>query len=398
KGNPYFSSYHNGASLPTNSYQGLADFLDFNQDASYDPTDGDIPMAYIRGCEDSLPLTPDEILWFVFNDVKPHTQSGMDAAHIEIQCTVFAYNCKESPLSNSIFVRYRTINRAFEDINQFYFGNFTDFEIGNGSDDFFGSDSERSMIFAYNGDNEDEGGFGANPPTMSVDMYRGPRSDLNNAEIPLSHVMPVAGIGPANPFEYYNLLQGLYENGSVSPNNGFLYDGNPNDPADWSELSAVNTPGDRKVVASYGPFKLQPGAGNEMILGYSFFQAPKGSVQENLDGMYLQADAAQAIFDNCFTAMGQCTQAVSATVERSSIPITVSPNPTSGLLTVKMPAGLVSDLEIVSLNGQLMHKSAVTPSANQATLDLSTLPAGFYLLNALNAGARLSTEKIVVMR
>lgn len=395
RGNAFFSEYNNGEELPNDLWQGMAGFYDVNSDAVYNPTHGDYPYLEIRGCEELFPDQPDEFLWFVFNDITPHTQSNMATTRVEIQCTVFAYNCQESPLGNSVFVRYKFINRATEDIEETYFGNFMDFEIGNGSDDFFGSDSGRAMVFAYNGDNDDEGGYGTNPAVMSVDLFRGPLDEQGD-QLPLTHVMPISNVGPATPVEYYNLLRGLYEDGSPAPNNGFLYDGNPTDPTAWSEVTDGNSPGDRRVLASYGPFTLQPGAVNEMILNYSFNQMPKGSVEENLGGMYLQADAAQAIFDNCFESIGECTQAVSATVEQSLIPLSVSPNPTANELMVKMPVGQVTDLEIVSLNGQLMQRTAVDPASNQAALYLGRLPAGFYFLNAYKNGARMATEKVVV--
>jgi hypothetical protein len=396
-GNIHFSEFNGGAEFPEYNTQGLAGFYDRDADTSYDPEEGDFPYFHVYDCEVPMWDIPDEMLYFVFNDKKQHTESGMAPMDIEFQCTVLAFNCKEGPLGNSVIVYYKIINRGTENLEQAYFGNFVDFEIGNGNDDFFGSDSERSMVFAYNGDNEDEGGYGSNPPTMSVDQMQG-LWDPNFERTKLRHVMPVPDPAPNTPIEYYNLLRGLNVDGSTAPNNGVFYDGNPNDPNEWSELSEGNTPGHRKVLASFGPFLIPPGARNEIILSYSFYQGPNGNVQQNLEGMYQQADALQSFFDNCFDGGGQCTQAVSATTERNVVPLSVFPNPTAGTLTVTTPSGQINRLEIRSLDGRSLQKVAVTPFADQTTLQLDGLPNGFYLLNAYKEGQRVATKKVVVIK
>jgi hypothetical protein len=91
------------------------------------------------------------MLWFVFNDYLLHTESTLPPMQVEVQCTVFGFNCQESPLGNTVFVQYRIKSCSSENLDSAYFGLFADFSIGNPEDDFFGSDAERALIFGYRG-------------------------------------------------------------------------------------------------------------------------------------------------------------------------------------------------------------------------------------------------------
>lgn len=78
------------------------------------------------------------------------------------------------------------------------------------------------------------------------------------------------------------------------------------------------------------------------------------------------------------------------------LPVTLGPNPTDGLLNITMNESGISDdsvLEVHSLQGQLLLKKAIT--ANNTSVDLSTYPAGTYLVRIITAEGQM-TEKVVV--
>lgn len=134
RGNAFFSDYHDGEVLP-NTQQGLAPFWDNDTDGLYNPSAGDFPILGIRGCVET-PFYADEMAWFVYNDVLDHTESATASLGMEIQVLVFGFACENVPFKNSIFTYHKLINRSTEDISDLSIGVFTDFEIGNGSDDF----------------------------------------------------------------------------------------------------------------------------------------------------------------------------------------------------------------------------------------------------------------------
>ncbi len=73
------------------------------------------------------------------------------------------------------------------------------------------------------------------------------------------------------------------------------------------------------------------------------------------------------------------------------------PNPTNGILIVELPspAGLDMSLQIVSITGQrLLSKKAESGNAIQS-IEVSGLPQGMYLFQAVSDGRVLSVNKFV---
>lgn len=398
RGNPYFSQYHNGEELPFSS-RGLAGFYDHNSDGLYDPAQGDYPAIEVRGCP--LNRTPSEMLWFAFNDnsIQPHTQSMTIPLQIEVQCQAFAFDCLEdSPLRDAVFVRYKLINLSQELHDSLYVGLFNDFDIGNPNDDFFGCDTTRSLVFGYNGDNFDEGAFGADAPVLAADLFRGPLDGFGE-EISLKHVVAFDPAALTGPEVYYRLLSGSLADGSPAPNGGVFYPGNPNDPAADSELSAGNTPGQRYVLASYGPFRLFPGAVNELIAGYFFTQQPGATPLQNVQAMYARADAIQAFFDNCFTPSDQiaCSPAVSApAVPVPAAGLKLFPNPAAQTFSIESEKAGITRVQLSDMTGRVAYSQYLAGAAMRVNVPVVELPDGVYLAEVwLENGAR-AWEKLVI--
>ena len=75
---------------------------------------------------------------------------------------------------------------------------------------------------------------------------------------------------------------------------------------------------------------------------------------------------------------------VNAITNADNVKIIVTPNPTTGLATVKGVA--VNDLKVYNINGALVAKS------NNETVDLSNLAAGVYLIK-VNGGEAVRVIK-----
>lgn len=397
RGNPFFELYHNGEALP-NTQQGLAGFYDRDQNGNYDPDQGDYPTIEVRGCP--LQRFPTDMLWFVFNDVTTHPESGMSPLNMEIQCQAFAFDCTdESPLRNSLFVRYKMINWSLEPKQDMYFGLFNDFDIGNAADDFFGCDPARSLVFGYNGDTNDEGSYGTNIPVLAMDLFRGPLDTLGE-EIPLAHVIPFNPATTNTPVQYYNLLRGLLPDGTPAPNNGLFYPGNPNDPGAGSETGAGNIPGERRVVASYGPMTLLPGAVNEIIAGYFFTQEPGNTPLQNVQAMYGRSDAIQAFFDHCFGTSDaiSCSAVVDAPAAPEAPALQIFPNPADQLLTIASGDAGITRVQLTDMAGRPAYRQFMAGTVSQVNIPVSQLPAGVYFAEIWLEGGAKGWERVVVSR
>lgn len=325
KRNPFFSEIQ-GFDLP-DTEQGLAGFWDENIDGYYNPLDGDYPIIEIRGCV--TPQFPDEMIFWIYNDAgNTHEESDGLPIRMEVQVQAFAYKTSDE-INNMTFQRYKLINRAVESIDSTYFAMWVDPDLGCYTDDYVGCDISRSLAFVYNEDAADgttgticDQGvrtYGTNIPLLGVDYFRGPL-DENGKEIGMSSFTYYNNGGvdptplppttdPQTVQEYYYYLSGRWRDGSSFTfgddgyNDGapikYAFPDPPNDPNGWSMCSQGLPVGDRRTVQASGPFRLDPGAVNELIVGVVWMPTavyPCPDITALLDA----DDIAQNLFDNCF--------------------------------------------------------------------------------------------------
>ncbi len=325
RGNPYFKGIH-GFDLP-NTSQGLAAFYDQDGDGRYNPCKGDYPIIEVRGC--NAPQYPDEMTFWIYNDAGGiHTQTQGKPIQMEVQVQAFAYSTNDE-INNMTFQRYKLINRATQSIDSTFFAMWVDPDLGCATDDYIGCDVGRSMAYVYNEDPTDgETGCacpqGVNTycesvPILGVDYFRGPLDEFGK-EIGMSSFTyynnlqignwPNAMTDPNIAQEYYNYMSGSWKDGTPfsrggtgyqigSPRNDYAFVDPPNNNSGWSMCTANLDFGDRRTVQASGPFRLDPGAVNELIIGVVWvpdmdYPCP------NIDRLTSADDIAQALFDNCF--------------------------------------------------------------------------------------------------
>ena len=137
---------------------------------------------------------------------------------------------------------------------------------------------------------------------------------------------------PDKANDYYNYLRGYWKNGQrmkyggnavstgIDPANldcDFMFPDNSDpwhwgtdgeipttNPDDWREITAGNSPGDRRFMQSAGPFTLKPGALNYITVGIPFAQASSGEGQWASVALLREIDdVCQALFENCFKVL-----------------------------------------------------------------------------------------------
>lgn len=149
-----------------------APYHDANGNEKYDP-DPDGNGRYDIG--EDIPGFPgaDQTIFFVANhsDEKRAKQFyGSPPTKFEMQVTIWGYNRTE-PLGNTIFKRYRLINKSEYDYTDMYCGIWCDPDVGNAGDDFVGCDTLLNLGYAYNAYSED-GQYGSSPQLPGFHFWK----------------------------------------------------------------------------------------------------------------------------------------------------------------------------------------------------------------------------------
>jgi hypothetical protein len=324
----------------------LAPFVDVDGDAIYNYAAGDYPAFDLTGelgC-DKFQVHGDQCLWWVFNDKgNIHSETGAASIGLEIHAQAFAFATNDE-INNMTFYTYKIINRSTVSMEDTYFGQWTDADLGEYQDDYVGCDVARGLGYTYNGDNDDgssstpaPGTYGANPPAIGMDFFEGPVADPGDGidndrdgildepgeQIIMSKFVyydndfSIRG-NPENATHFYNYLSGFWKDGTPFTYGGNAYGGTdvcnymfPGDPSTdpdhanepWSEASVNNTPADRRMMQSAGPFTLQPGAVNYITVGAVWARASSGGPAASVELMRATDDKAQRLFDNCFRTL-----------------------------------------------------------------------------------------------
>lgn len=314
KDNPFFE-VATGFSLPAG--KAMAPFFDVDGDGTYDPTRGDFPsLGELKG--EQSDVVPDQIIWWIYNDKgNVHTETGGEAIGLEISATAFAFKTNDE-INNMTFYKYVIDNKATSTLDSVYFAQWVDPDLGNFEDDFVGCNVEESLGIVYNGDDFDdtEQGYGDEIPMLGVDYFKGPLDEEGN-ELGMSAFIyynnDFTDIGnPENASHYYGYMAGVWKNGNQITFGGngtggtepttFMFPSDPSTPDGegvWSECSVPNEPMDRRFLQVSGPFILEPGKINDVIIGVVW--VPEADYPCPSFQPILAADKkAQALFDNSF--------------------------------------------------------------------------------------------------
>jgi len=180
----------------------------------YEPEQGDYPLYDLeqeidcrtRLVTDPVPLFGDFTMYWVFNDKgNVHTESQGEPIGMEIQAQMFGFTTNDE-INNMTFCNYVLINRGTLNLEDTYFAQWVDSDLGNFNDDFVGCDVFRGLGYSYNGDNDDEGnssgpGYGSQPPAVGVDFFEGPYQDPDgiNNDYGIGEGEALNGLGYRNP-------------------------------------------------------------------------------------------------------------------------------------------------------------------------------------------------------
>lgn len=211
---------------------------------------------------------------------------------------------------------------------------------------------------------------------------------------------------PNSPQHFYNYLQGIWKNGQqlVYSGNGTGVDSSPSRfvyPGDsdplmwgtqgelvqpWSESSAGNIPGDRRVIMSSGPFTLQPGETNYFDVAFVYARESEDGVENNV-GETLEdyMDQVRLYFNEYLLDCNQSDITNGITQSESLNENSIFPNPVSTILNVNLSRNTRKALlQLYDVTGHMVMSTNI--SSNTSSIDVSSLASGIYTVKILWEG------------
>ena len=222
---------------------------------------------------------------------------------------------------------------------------------------------------------------------------------------------------PSVPTDFYNYLNAYWKNwqhlkyggngisyGTTTLNARFMWPGD-SDPwhwgtdgvvpdiqtNDWNEETSYNMPGDRRGIAGSGHFNFVAGSCEQFDVAYTtgFGQVDVASsvyaLCRNTDNVRRQFQADTTDAGSPFVYRPYVAPRTEGIGTVDAATLQVSPNPTTGRLTVSVPEE--TDVEVLDMMGRQLMAVHARPGA--MALDLTALPQGVYLLRAAGAVSRI---------
>ncbi len=288
----------NGDTLNGESAQ-LAPFDDLNGNGVYEPLLGEHPL--IRG---------DKSAFIMYNDKSSlHFETGGAAIGAEIHLMMYSYDSVNDDVDNSVFFHYEIFNRDTFDFEEFWVGEWLDWDLGGYTDDYIGCDLGRNLTYVYNGDPFDElpSGYGVNPPASGfVNLNENLDAHIGYANMSINPDDSTTGL-PISAVQYYNYLTGKLKDGSNYEVNNtvtkYMYAGDSNSAFPDTNLTEGNAnilPGDRRGINSTKFYGFE--SGSSICLDYAFVYARDitGDNLDNLEFLKERVDSIQVFYDNHF--------------------------------------------------------------------------------------------------
>ena len=258
----------------------------------------------------------DQTLWAVYHDLdesRHNNGSGSTAPlGLEIQQTTFGFNLS-GPLSNVAFVKFLIINKGANTLEDTYVSVWSDPDLGGAGDDLVGCNVDLSLGYCYNATNRDNQ-YGSSPPAMGIDFFQGPivpsegdTAYVSGVPIPdfrnlgmSSFNKYINGTDPNDATQTYNYMRGLTASGAPleDPTTGevtnYAVNGDPVSSTGWLD----NSPADRRLMLSSGPFTMAPGDTQEVVTAIIMGQGSDRIT--SISALRFNDQFAQAAFDANF--------------------------------------------------------------------------------------------------
>jgi hypothetical protein len=405
----------------------LAPYFDSNNDNFYDPNDGDYPL--IKG---------DQAIFFLYNDDRNnHTETGSLKLGIEIQGLLYAFNCNDSAIQNTIYANYKITNKSVNNYDSTYVGNWLDLDHDRG--DFFGTEVARGAYFYY-GKNNITSTYGFNQPSLGVVFLNGPYADSTGIDETISNTPHSSGYGdgiidnekpglgksisyintsspingnPASGMDYYDYLKGIWKNGAdlTYGDNGYsgilncdyMFPENSDtlslgiDPPQsaWYNYQVSPSNFDKSGAGSYGPFTFRSNQTIDIdlafVIGRNYTDT---NFSASVSVMKQRIDCVRSFYESMFTVCG-CQNITGIDINQSvNSNLSLYPNPSSDLIYIDYKTQSKNAMiAIYDVKGQLVKQMKLENQSKQ-TVNVSSFASGLYLM-VVTDGKNVDTQRFI---
>lgn len=240
-----------------------------------------------------------QTIWFVCNDLNQDLTTNLYGSlpmGIEQQTTIWAYS-QAGPLGNMLFRKYLIINKSNDTFTDMYVSMWSDPDNGDADDDYAGCDTLLSLGYVYNAAATDATYKETPPPAAGFDFFQGPIVDspgdtaifkgqyvYGKKNLPMTAfyyfakgdaaVVDPTTVSYSGTLQFYNFFQGRIgksgeffrtpESQGAVPTT-YACSGDPVAQTGWLDGQILNA-GDRRIGASSGPFTMNPGDEQEIVV------------------------------------------------------------------------------------------------------------------------------------
>lgn len=367
-----------------NSSPYMVPFYDVNNDNVYTPEDGDYPLHL-----------GEESFSSVYNYDSIVNPNMMNPETRAIEVNYSAYQVNSAGLKDVTFIMHRVTNKSDETLIDFQWGLFADFDLGNPSDDFIGTNVSKNLYYAYNSDDNDEtsGGYGNNPPAVGIVSLNEGLYATNRITYGGSHDVSFLSALRLNMIgRQSNSQMNLDSQGNPT---FFLYSGDPNVTGSESQYQLGELGTDQKGTMSVRPTDLEPGETKCYHFAIVFADSDTSHLK-SVTKLFEVADAAQAYYDDSISY--DCSMVVSsdiASVEDHEVTeLNLFPNPTNGSLYLRSNER-ISEVKLCSMDGRVHSPKLQQLGNTQYAIDMSNLSEGVYAVQVLFENGEVLNRKVV---
>ena len=225
--------------------------------------------------------------------------------------------------------------------------------------------------------------------------------------------------------DYYKFLQGIWRDGThmIYGGNGhattggygsecnFMFPGitdtlnwgsgcqPPNGAVNWSEMTAGNNPGDRRGMASMGPFTFHTGDVQELDLAFTYARTESGTPWESVELLQTLIDSVRSAYRSNILPDGQSFNGISNSKKGPSLPINLFPNPANENVTIDFHR-MINELihvDVINSNGNVVSAYDINPTSSKTMLNVTDFTNGLYIV-VIRSKTFTATAKFSVIR
>lgn len=388
--------------------QYFAPFIDRNFNGVYEPESGEYPD-----------ILGDQAIFSICNDSRgPKRNTFGQSLGIEVHSMIYCYDTVSyTPLHNTLFIRYKVLNRSNNNYSNIKLGLWIDADLGNARDDLLGCDSVNDMFYFYNGDNDDEGpnGYGLFPPAVAGLFLSNSMSGFSYYANGGSAGVPAQTTDPDNTLEVVQYMNGKWKNGDPlrlenpsgfgSTLNGDGYDLSGQSPitrfaynmaANWYQ-SPINVADLRSLpILDIGNLN----AGEHNCIDYAIVYGrdlTDPTISASLNLVQSQADSVKNFYSKQnYACLGESI-GIDEENLGNDVKLEIYPNPISGgrSLSIDSKENLF-EICLIDLQGRNIRCLGNRRKGLIQMKISRELKKGLYLLKISNSNGNISTYKIVI--